>query len=161
MRGRLSTAAVLTALASSTAVAPSSAPAAPGAGAFYGTVHIDCFGCGDSDGYGDWCWWYIVLPDGRIICLDDILPPWYNTHATFTVHESPGAECAVSGTADGVMTGAVNGGFTWARVGAFAVITTTGDVNGSGVMSFVVTSPAGLPCGSPVTANVAGEVHGT
>jgi hypothetical protein len=117
------------------------------AAAFSGTAAIDCFGCGDSAGTAE----LTVAGDG---------PTLGAAHADYTVHEGTGTDCVISGAADGTVTGAINVSFNWNRVGAVAQINTSGDLNGSGAAAFVVTGPAGLPCGAHnLTAMVAGEVH--
>ena len=113
-------------------------------GAFSGNARIACFGCGVSNGTASL----------------QFLPLLASATATYTVNEPVGATCVITGSASGTVTGAVNVSFNWTRVGATAVITTTGDVNGAGVAGFVVTSPVGNPCGGAVTAQVAGVVTG-
>lgn len=112
-------------------------PASAGAGAFTGTVHINCFGCGVSAGTGA----FTLFPGG---------PFW----ADFWVDE-PSAPCPLVGTAQGRFWGSVNGDFTWTRVGSQLDIRTNG-VPGEG--SFTITSPVGNPCGM---TNVEAAVSGT
>jgi hypothetical protein len=131
------------------AVATTSTPASAAAVvAFAGTATIDCFGCGDSQGTAE------------LTGAGSVAGNVGSAHADYTVHEGTGTDCVISGTAEGGVTGALNVSFNWNRVGAVALINTTGDVNGSGTAAFVVTGPAGLPCGAHnLTALVAGEVH--
>ena len=115
---------------------------------FYGEAAIDCFGCGVSSGTA--ALWVAPAVPG----LD---AP--NTFATYTVIEIP-SQCPITGSATGSTTGAMNVTFSWTRVGATALITTTGDVNGGGAAGFVVTDPVGNPCGGPVRAQVVGAIAG-
>jgi hypothetical protein len=134
-----------------------STPASAVAGvAFTGTAHINCFGCGVSNGTAELCAHGFV---GTVTIGIDVNCP--NTHASFTVNEPASVPtCVISGSASGSTAGAVNVSFNWTRVGAVAVITTSGQINGSGVAVFAVTSPTGLPCGGAVGASVAGAVSG-
>lgn len=110
-------------------------PASAGAGAFTGTVTFDCFGCGASMGRGDF-----TLFSGA--------PFW----ADFSVNEPP-ATCPLTGDAAGRFYGAVNGDFTWTRIGSDLTIRTNGL---PGNATIVIT---GNPCGqSNVTAQVAGTL---
>lgn len=113
-------------------------PASAGAGAFTGTVTINCFGCGVSNGTGAFTLW----PGG---------PFW----ADFTVTDPAGAQCLVTGTARGRFYGSVNGYFEWTRIGSHLLMSTNG-LPGSGV--FVVTSPLGNPCGGSAEAFVSGTL---
>jgi hypothetical protein len=133
-----------------TAVATTGAPAsATGVIAFDGTATISCFGCGDKPGTAALTG--VGVNNGAAVSG--------SASASYTVHEGTGTGCVVSGAADGTVTGAINVSFNWNRVGAVAVINTTGDINGSGEAAFVVTT-AGLPCGTTnLQAHVDGEVH--
>lgn len=147
--------AIVAAGAASTMIAGMTpASAAPGgAVAFTGTANISCFGCpGTPSGTASLTGVGVTL-DAQVV----------NGSATanYTVTEPTDETCVVTGTANGSVTGAIDVSFNWIRVGATAVITTTGDVNGAGVAVFVVTSPVGNPCGGAVTATVAGAVAGT
>ncbi|MDQ1696609.1 MAG: hypothetical protein QOJ03_1962 [Frankiaceae bacterium] len=124
---------------------------AQGGGAFQGNAHINCFGCGASSGTA-------ALKVTGVVNGASVVQGAVN--ATYTVTEAT-ATCPAVGSANGSFTGAVNGTFTWTRVGATAVLTTTGDIKGAGIAAFAVTSPVGLPCGGPVTAQVVGSVAGT
>jgi hypothetical protein len=117
---------------------PATPASATGAGAFTGTVHINCFGCGLSGGTGHFT-------------LDGTGAPFV---ASFTVNE-PASTCPAIGTAEGTFSGAVNGRFTWTRYGTYLDIRTNG-LPGSG--HFVITSPVGNPCGGPVAATVTGTI---
>lgn len=128
---------------------------AAGGGVFTGTASINCFGCGTSTGTADLCVVVWVNDDDAGVCVTGI-----NTTATYTVAEPAGATCVATGTANGTTTGVIDVIFDWTRVGAVAVISTSGDINGSGVAAFKVTSPVGVPCGGPVTAQVVGAVIG-
>jgi hypothetical protein len=131
---------------------------------FTGTAHINCFGCGTSTGTATLSGVDpgIGVPDGE---LDDLAVE--SATATYTVQEDPGVSCVITGSADGTTKGELTEvTFHWLRVGATAVITTTGEITGAGVAAFVVTDgPGGLPklgvpCGGPVDATVAGSVAG-
>ena len=143
------------AVAGATAMTGTPANAA-GAGVFTGVASINCFGCGVSNGSAD-LWVTGVVGTTPAAAVQGVTPP--NAKATFSVTEIP-SQCPVTGSAVGVVTGAVNVGFSWTRVGATAVITTTGDINGGGAAAFAVTSPVGNPCGGAVTAQVVGAVAG-
>ena len=119
---------------------------APSALAFQGTASIDCFGCGVSQGTAE-----LTLTS---------LGFTGSAHADYTVTEGTGVTCVVTGSASGTTTGDVNVSFNWLRVGATAVITTTGDIDGVGLAGFVA-HVSGLPCGAAITADVAGVVAGT
>lgn len=150
------------------------ADAAPIGGAFVGEASINCFGCGSSTGTAELCAEGYVHPTAVVTaCVDpnkvagwatsghvNPLPINPNLFASYTVAEPAGATCVVTGTASGTTTGVVNVTFNWTRLGAVAVISTSGDVNGSGLGVFVVTEPQGIPCGGPVTAVVAGVLLG-
>ena len=170
------------ALIGSVGLGTTPAHAGPGAVAFVGEAHINCFGCGVSSGTAELCAIGYVVPQGVVKCVDEgplvdwandaianlpAIPPVPplptvapNVWATYTVFESP-TTCPITGSANGATTGDVVVQFNWTRVGATAVITTTGDINGGGVAVFAVTDPIGNPCGGPVTAVVAGAIAGT
>lgn len=117
---------------------------------FLGTANIACFGCGTSSGTASLS--ATGVAHGGVIVGGAV-------NATYTVVEdNDPTTCVISGTATGTTTGAVSVSFNWTRVGAVAVITTSGDINGAGLAAFVVTSPAGIPCRSAVTAAVTGFV---
>lgn len=130
-------------------VAMMGAPAqAQGAVAFTGTATIDCFGCGTSTGTA-------TLSGSGVLNGAAVSG---SASASFDLEE-PAATCPASGSASGSVTGVVNVDFTWLRVGATAVITTSGDIDGAGTAAFAVTS--GLVCGEDdVTATFAGAVAG-
>lgn len=137
-----------------TTVMPASAA---GAGAFIGTAHINCFGCGTSPGTAS------LTVEGASTAAPGtaIVSTTPNVTATYTaVEDNDPTTCVISGTATGSTTGAVTVSFNWTRVGAAAVITTSGDINGAGAAVFVVTSPAGIPCRSAVDAVVVGALAG-
>lgn len=157
-----------------------SATAGPGAIAFVGEATIDCFGCGElgsgngtaelcAEGYvtNDLALTPCVVPAqvlpwaSRVIGTPHPLPINGNVFATYSVGGPP-IMCPIAGAATGSTTGAVEVVFTWTRIGATALITTQGDINGGGVAVFVVTDPAvGSPCGGPVRAVFAGVITGT
>lgn len=120
---------------------------------FEGSASIGCFGCGT---YG---------PAGNGACFS-VTGVIHGTAvvnaggcATFTVTEPIGATCVVSGSAQGEITlGGDTYTFTWTRFGAVAIISVP-DL-GTGAATFLVTSPAGNPCGGSVTARFAGELAG-
>ncbi len=121
-----------------------------GAAAFTGNAHINCFGCGSSTGTASLSVAGIVgttFVDG-------------SESASFTVVEGTGPTCVISGSASGSATGALNLSFTWTRLGAVAVVTTVGDIDGAGLATFVVTSPVGNPCGRSADVSVVGSIAG-
>ena len=126
--------------------------AAASAVTFTGTVNINCFGCGVSASTAT------LKVSGTINGTTYVNA---TANAFFTVNEHP-TTCPVTGSAVGDVTiGANSVHFTWNRVGANAVIFTSGAINGGGGATFAVTSPVGSPCGGPVTATLAGSVAGT
>ena len=135
-------------------MSPASAHDNGGAFAFTGEATIGCFGCGE---YG---------PTGNSATFS-VTGAWTDGDtesasphtASFKVIEHP-TECPVTGYANGNTSGSVAVSFDWTRVGATAVITTNGDVDGAGTAVFKVTDPVGLPCGGKVTAQFAGAVAG-
>lgn len=141
MKAILRSAVIVAGLATSVVVGMTGASAAD-AGVFTGSASINCFGCGSSNGTAE-----LDIAAGTLSG---------HVHASYTVNEPP-ATCPVQGSATGSTTGAVTVNFVWTRLGATAVITTTGSVNGAGVAAFVV---VGNPCGGPVTATVAGALVG-
>ena len=151
MKRLLRAAAVAVPAAASIALGTAAPGYAAGGGTFNGQAHIPCFGCGVSSGTASLS--FSGVANGKVIVLGPM-------NATFTDTEQS-TTCPVMGTANGSFTGALNGTFTWSRVGATAIITTSGDLNGVGVAAFVVVQPKGLPCGGPVTADVVGSVAGT
>jgi hypothetical protein len=128
-----------------------SASAKASGGVFNGTASINCFGCGTSSGTA-------ALKVSGV--LQGKAGAQKALSASYTVSEAS-ATCPAVGTANGSFSGAVSGSFTWTRVGATAVITTSGGIKGAGIAAFAVKKPVGLPCGGPVTAVVAGSVAGT
>jgi hypothetical protein len=140
-----------------TALTPSPASAA-GSVTFDGDVVIDCFGCGASNGSGTLCVNGTVDNGRPVVCLPGTAND-PNVSTTFVVN-GPAITCQLTGDAAGTTAGDVNVSFEWIRVGATAVITTSGDIDGSGTATFTVTSPPGNPCGMPVTAHVTGTVTG-
>jgi hypothetical protein len=78
-----------------------------------------------------------------------------------TANEPADVTCVVTGTASGKVLGVIDVDFNWTRVGATAVITTSGDISGAGAAVFIVTDPHGNPCGVEVTAEVVGVLAGT
>jgi hypothetical protein len=125
---------------------------------FTGTAHINCFGCGTSTGTAE-----LAGQDPSVsaeVETDDA--ELETAHAAYSVQEDGGTSCVITGTATGTTVGELaTVSFNWTRIGAVAVISTTGEINGAGVAVFVVTSPIGLPCGGPVDATVVGTVAGT
>ena len=117
-------------------VAPGTAHA--GAGAFSGTVQIDCYGCGSSNGTGEFV-------------LEGVGP----FNAVFTINSPTGTDCMVTSNAQGGFSGAVNGTFTWLQLFDHLDIRTNGL---PGEATFLVTSPFGIPCGGPITAFVSGTL---
>lgn len=151
MKGIMRSAVLAGAAIPAIAIGTSGPAYAQGAGVFHGTAHINCFGCGDSSGTA------ALSVTGEV---NGVAKTEAAVNASYTLHEDS-LTCPAVGTASGGFSGAVNGSFTWTRVGASAVITTAGDINGAGIAAFAVTSPVGLPCGGPVNATVVGSVAGT
>ena len=126
--------------------------AAASAVTFTGTANINCFGCGASTSTAT------LKVSGTINGTTYVNA---TANAIYTVTEAP-ATCPATGSAEGDVTiGANSVHFTWTRVGANAVINTSGAINGFGTITFAVTSPVGPPCGGPLTATVAGWLAGT
>ena len=140
------------ALAVAPVAVPSASAATGGAVAFTGTAYLDCFGCGYSHGTADLS--VIGLVGGNVVD-----GPAYADYTMVQPNISP--FCMISGSASGYVTGTVNVTFNWTRVGALALIGTTGDITGLGFATFTVTSPTGVPCGGPVVAQFEGTVAGT
>jgi hypothetical protein len=141
---------------------------------FSGTAHVNCFGCGSSTGTAELC---LTGAYGTTTFAACAYPRFRGTrqlsggapaYAEYTVQEDPGVSCVITGSADGKVysptkaTATITVTFHWLRVGALAVITTGGDITGSGVAAFAVTSPAlpSIPCGGPVDADIAGSIAG-
>lgn len=143
--------AVLAATAA-TAMTMTTAPAhADGAVAFTGTATIACFGCGPSTGSAS------LSVSGSVNGSTQV-----NAAATasFSLNE-PSATCPATGSASGSVSGSGFGvTFNWTRVGATAVITTSGDIDGGGSAAFKADSAN--PCGGTnVKATFAGSVAGS
>lgn len=127
---------------------------AAGAAGFVGTAHVNCFGCGSSPGTATLTVTCVDLGPGGNPCIGTV-------YATFiAVEDNDPTTCVISGTATGSTTGVLVVSFNWTRVGAMAVITTNGDINGAGTAAFVITSPIGIPCRSAVDAEIAGWLAG-
>jgi hypothetical protein len=140
------------AAASVAGVMPASA-AQGGAFAFTGETTLTCFGCGHKEGQSA-----TLNVTGATLTPPGTLGG--SANASFAIDEQGGALCLVTGSANGSVSGAgLSVNFNWTRVGAVAVITTTGSVNGAGVAVFV-TDP-GITCGGPVHAQFAGAVAGS
>jgi hypothetical protein len=139
-------------LASALVAVPPATAATTGALLFSGTAHISCFGCGGSTGTAALSF---TGAKGTFVSSG-------SASAYYTVNEPPGNACLLTGSATGTVSGFVNVSFAWNRVGALAVVTTTGDFDGSGVAEFVVASPGlpSIPCGGPVDASLAGALVG-
>jgi hypothetical protein len=134
---------------------------AAGGGAFVGTAHVDCFGCGTSD-----CDASLTVAGALVSTAPPGAAPVLGGAETgtetapCTANEPADVTCVISGTASGKVEGVLNVDFNWTRVGATAVITTTGDIDGAGVAAFHVSSPTGNPCGQEVVADIAGALVG-
>ncbi len=127
--------------------------AAPGAPTYTGVDHVTWFGCGPTTGAADLCLTGCFRGSVRLGCTV--------AHATFTAQECTGVDCVISGTATGSVTGGIALSVNWTRLGALAVVTTTGDVNGARYAALEVVGPSGLPCGGPLDARFAGFLVGT
>jgi hypothetical protein len=126
------------------------ARAAVGAFEFDGRATVACFGCDSSSGTATLC--VTGVANG------EVLVPCAAVDVQFTAFEPAGGllDCWSVGTADGTFSGALNGRFIWTRLGAVAVLSFVGDVNGDGVAAFV--APLGpTTCGQQnVSFRVAG-----
>ena len=156
MRSLLRNAVLAGAVGVTTMAGTSPASADPSVLTFVGNVYVDCFGCAGTSGtaaltlagtFGT----TLVVGQPAAATFDAAYPPVI-----------PGvAGCLVFGVANGTMTsGGISVDFTWTRVGAVAVITTSGDVDGAGTALFAVTDPLGVPCSQRVTATVVGAIGG-
>ena len=154
--------AIVGAAAASSILMATTPASAQTAGAFEGQAHIGCFGCGIYGPGGNGADFQVA---GTINGNTGTGTGW----ASFTVNEPPGAGCIISGSADGEIHVTVDGTagsatydstFAWGRVGAVAVITVTGDINGTATAAFKVTNPVGNPCGQAVDAQFAGAIAG-
>jgi hypothetical protein len=119
--------------------------------AFEGTWVEECFGCGVSPATMN----LTVTaggPGGIVV--------GGQASSSFTAGEPADVTCVLTGAASGLITGAVDFWFNFTRVGAFAVITTSGDVHGPGTATFTLTSPLGNPCGGPAEAYVTAQLVG-
>ena len=141
----------LAALLTSLSLGPSPASAEPAFLVFVGTADVNCFGCG------------VPSPCHAELAIVGV------THSgtavtTFCTTNEP-LLCPLIGTAFGTVVGtsgtaaglALN--FNWTRVGAEAVITTSGDSTGFGRATFVL--PLGFRCGAPLNdATIVGWIYG-
>ena len=155
--------AIVAAAAASSILMTTTPASAATAGVFVGDAEIGCFGCG------------VYGPAGNVadFTVAGVVNDQVGTgtgYAEYTVTEGTDAACVISGTAEGkiyITATSVTGGtesyeseFSWARTGAVAVVTVSGEVNGTAAAVFVVTDPVGNPCGGPVTAKFAGAIVG-
>jgi hypothetical protein len=76
-----------------------------------------------------------------------------------TVYEAPGLCPPVASTISGTFEGAFHATFTWTRIGAVALVTTRGDLDGDGVGAAAFTQPVN-PCFEFATLTVAFSVAG-
>lgn len=131
------------------------ATATGGAVTFDGTTYIDCFGCPART------WGVAQLTVSGALANGTALVTAPVTAYYSAYEDNDPTTCVISGSARGYTTGAVSVDFYWTRVGAWAVIVTSGDVNGYGTALFVVTHPVGIPCQTVgVQARVTGMVVG-
>jgi hypothetical protein len=155
LKAILRSAVLVSGLAISVVTGMTAATATPGvvAGAGFATLE-DGFG-NDAPGHGT-----ADLTGAGLVGTTPIVPG--SIHADFTYSE-PSATCPAQGTAFGTVSGSLNGGFTWVRVGVVALITVNAEVSGNGVAVFATTSPIGNPCrtSAPVTAVVVAGIAGT
>jgi hypothetical protein len=157
-RGRLLGAAVV--LVSTTGVGAGTIPAANAAGAsgFTCTESFPAFpgnGSASCDG--------TAFGTGSVLGELDLLFSYYAPNP-LQVSES-GSYCFEAdndeedggGEAEGCPSA---GNFQLTQVGAMAVITTTGSMNGAGLATAVLTSPIGVPGGGPATMQLTGFMAG-
>lgn len=155
--------AIVAAAAASSILMTTTPASAATAGVFHGDAEIGCFGCG------------VYGPTGNV--ADFTVAGTVNDkvgtgtgYAQYTVTEGTDSACIISGTADGkifITVNAVTGetddyesDFAWTRTGNVAVVTVSGEVNGTASAVFVVVEPHGNPCGGPVEAKFAGVIVG-
>lgn len=131
---------------------PAGPAQASGAVHFSGAAHIDCHGCGYSGGDAT------MSVTGTSNGVTLMAAP---ANATFTAYAPYTPACMLSETVNGSAAGALDASFTWSRLGNVAVITTYGDITGSGTAVVTATSPLGLWCGGPVTFYFEGALGGT
>jgi hypothetical protein len=148
-------------LASGTVLGGSAPASAAGGVGFVGSAHVDCFGCGTSNCDAS-------LTIHGVKAKADTNPPEAEVivggggSTTICVAAEPAdVTCLITGSASGRVEGSVNVDFNWTRVGATALITTSGDINGAGTAAFHVSSPTGNPCGQEVFADIAGALAGS
>jgi hypothetical protein len=137
----------------------------PDALAFTCTAHLPHFGsglvetdgtCGDANGG---IRFHIGLRDGVPVATTS------DFTAQFSYFDSP-VVCPAIGSAYGMATfGPTSENFQATRLGAVLIVTLSDGTGGAAdlgaaVGTFVVTSPLGNPCGSPVTAQIAGVALG-
>lgn len=140
-------------LAATVALGVPPAAATGGAVTFDGTAFVWCFGCGTTTGSAELDV-SGALADGTVLVDAPV-------HASYVAQQpNDPITCLITGTAQGTTGGAVSVSFNWTRVGAWAVITTQGDINGMGTALFVITDPIGIPCRTYVWAHVTGTVFG-
>jgi hypothetical protein len=124
---------------------PATPASAQGVGAFTGTVHLDCFGCGVSNGTASMTY---VEAGTSVIALG-------SRNAAMNVRSPILGSCLVESTMNGDIAGVVNREFHWTVLGAVLVVTEwEADRAYWGAGTFVITSPVGIPCGSQVDAVV-------
>ena len=153
MRSRLRNAVVAGAAVATTLAGTAPAFATNGVLSFDGEVYIDCFGCDVTTGRADL----------RLTGLIGAVPLLRATAAAEFVADQPRGDlnCMHTGSATGSVNGPVDLEFNWTRIGMFAVISTTGDINGAGTAALTVVDPIGVvPCGGFVRAVVVGGVIG-
>lgn len=138
-----------------TTAGASPASATPGLLQFHGTATIDCFGCASTTGTASLVVTGVLGGNALVGA-----PATARFNAMYPPVILRQIDCLVVGVAHGSVSGAVDVEFNWTRLGAVAVITTTGEVTGVGTATLFVTSPAGVPCGQRVTATFAGAIGG-
>lgn len=157
MRG-LRTLAVAAVTASTVALGPAPAHAETVAATFTGTATIGCFGCG-SYGFAGTASLSLTGLYGNVVNVNA-----YGA-ANFTVYSPGDATCVAGpGYADGNLAvatpiGSKSERFVWTQIGD-ALYISMPDIDVSGVGTFTVTSPSGIPCGGPVTATITGTLAG-
>ena len=132
----------------------SPAHAAAGGGTLVGTMHINCFGCGQTSGSAALT--FTGVARGQRFVTAPV-------NFVFTFTNSASTAC-LAGGASGSYSGAIDGTFTMAFgpvPASQAVLTLQGDINGVGDMTTVVTTPKAVLCeGVPLNADVAIAVAG-
>lgn len=118
---------------------------------FTGDAHVNCFGCD------------VPTPCEADLVIHGVTHSGTARTTACVAIQQSGTMCLFSGTASGTVVGTsgtatgVELHFSWARMGAYALIAISGDSSGLGLAVFVAPRAA---CGGPVDATIAGWVVG-